>query len=140
MKILVRVLIGSLTAVIFGVAVLTVSPAQAKDVICDEAGACETFCTQNLPNGDRVRYKEGTEITIVTADGQEHKFVCRNGRWERASIAVGGKIKTIGAIGVASIAGIKGDLTATSCNDSPEPVCEITQNTVGAPGRSARLQ
>ncbi|MBE0611286.1 MAG: hypothetical protein IH609_18030 [Dehalococcoidia bacterium] len=116
------------------------APVQAKSVRCDEAGNCKVYCTQNLPNGGVVEYEEGTQITVTTSDGKEYKFVCKNGQWEKAAaiqLPQWDRIKLIGNIGVASIAGIMGDVETEVCNDSPEPVCTPQSNEVGPPGLSA---
>ena len=42
-------------------------------------------CVQNLPNGDKVEYASGTEITLVSANGSKHKFRCENGAWVRVA-------------------------------------------------------
>lgn len=38
-------------------------------------------CIQNLPDGSKVEYASGTEITVVSPDGSKHKFRCENGTW-----------------------------------------------------------
>ncbi|GMV85876.1 MAG: hypothetical protein AMXMBFR80_17310 [Dehalococcoidia bacterium] len=115
--------------------------AEAKSVRCDEAGNCKVYCTQTLPNGSYVEYEEGTQITITDKDGNEFKFVCKNGQWETAAIVIPApqweRIKLIGNIGVAGIAGVMGTVTTTVCNDSPEPICEVVSNDAVPPGLGA---
>ena len=123
----------------FAPAVLSVSTAQARDVECDEAGSCITYCTQNLPDGSRVRYDEGTTITVITTDGVQHKFKCQNGQWVSAAIIQipqWSKIRTLGNIGVGAIAGVKGDSATDACTiillSSVGSDCFQTQ--IGLPG------
>jgi hypothetical protein len=54
--------------------------AQARPRIKQQAN-----CVQNLPNGDKVEYASGTEITLVSANGSKHKFRCENGAWVRVA-------------------------------------------------------
>lgn len=133
-------LIGTTLAAILlaaGIAPLgAMSSAHALKVRCDTTG-CKVYCTQQLPNGNTVEYEDGTNITVTTPDGTEHKFTCKNGQWVRASvIQLPGWRGVIGTIGVGSIGGIRGDVESQDCNDSPEPVCTDVSYSVGPPGLS----
>jgi hypothetical protein len=66
----------------------TANLAQAKSVVCDEAGNCKVYCSQTLPNGNFVEYEEGTKITATDKDGRTHTFVCKNGQWVQQALTV----------------------------------------------------
>lgn len=114
--------------------------AAPKRIVCKE-NECHQSCTQQLPNGDTVYYDHGTRITILTADGETHEFVCKEGKWERARTFEWTGPLTVGNIGVAAIAGVKGEVTGTVCDhDVLRPICSDVSYPVGPPGRVATIQ
>jgi hypothetical protein len=112
--------------------------AAPRRITCNDAG-CHEDCQQQLPNGDTAYYTHGTVITLYDGKtGEEIKFKCVDGQWvKQAGLQLPQfwkGLQILGNIGVGSLAGFKGDVTSTQCNDSPEPVCTDVSYTVGPPG------
>ena len=131
-------IIASLAIVaVFAATLLAPMAAEAapRKFTCGLFEGCHEECQQQLPNGDTAYYPHGTRITMHDGKtGEEIEFECVDGQWQRVSALIKGH-KVLGNIGVGSMGGIQGELTATVCNDSPEPVCTDVRHEVGPPGR-----
>jgi hypothetical protein len=79
-------IITTIAAFSFGGAAIVPTVAQAKPPKKGRA-----VCVQNLPNGGKVEYASGTEITVVNSDGSKHKFRCNNGEWKPIPARISGE-------------------------------------------------
>ncbi|MGE5595718.1 MAG: hypothetical protein ACM3S1_06730 [Hyphomicrobiales bacterium] len=103
-RMLPRVALGAATlSILLGAFLLMPLAANAAPVriTCKWSGndyKCAQSCTQTLSDGATVYYEDGTEITIVTADGKTTKFKCKDGTWVQTALVSNWTIGTLAPI------------------------------------------